>query len=85
MNHHPYKACLVDGCSEQTYGKPYCHKHAKNKGKVTLITSDQRRFMRSDCCDATCVDGPKHEYGKQYCTKCKAPCLWHPHTLRVAS
>jgi hypothetical protein len=73
----------VDGCTAQAYGKPYCHAHMKNKGKVTTITDAQRSHMRSDCCDAHCTDGPRHEYGKQYCSKCKAGCLWHPFTAMM--
>jgi len=79
--HHQHKACLVDGCTTPTYGKTYCRAHIKNKLKSVVITEDQRSHMRSDCCDAHCIDGTRHEYGKQYCVKCKAACLWHPSML----
>ncbi|MDD4319578.1 MAG: hypothetical protein PHW10_04630 [Candidatus Peribacteraceae bacterium] len=83
MQAKQHKACLVDGCTAPTYGKTYCHEHIKNKGKAAVITADQRLHMRSDCCEALCVDGPRHEYGKQYCAKCKAGCLWHPFTAMI--
>ena len=83
-NHQQHKSCLVDGCTAQTHGKTYCHAHIKNKGKVEVISDAQRSHMRSDCCNAPCLDGPRHEYGRQYCRKCKAGCCWHPHVLLAA-
>ena len=74
-------SCLVEGCTAQTYGKSYCRAHNKNRVKTVVISDEQRAHMRSDCCDAHCIDGTRHEYGKQYCTKCKGACLWHPHAL----
>ena len=73
----PYKACLVDGCTGRTYGKAYCRKHIKLKAKSVVYTVAQRAQMRSSCCNASCMEEKSHEYGKQYCTKCKQPCCWH--------
>jgi hypothetical protein len=70
--------CAVDGCTNHAHGKAYCHTHMKDKGKSTVITDAERLHMRSDCCEAACIDGPRHDYGKQYCAKCKQACCWHP-------
>ncbi|MEK7218189.1 MAG: hypothetical protein AAB728_01850 [Patescibacteria group bacterium] len=79
MPHPLRKCCLVEGCSAQTHGKPYCHAHGKDRGKTVLISTEQRARMRSDCCNAPVTDGQRHEYGRQYCLKCKGACCWHTH------
>ena len=78
MQQTKYKVCRVDGCTSKTYGKEYCHAHIKEHGRPAAITKEQRSLMRSDCCEGHCDDGERHEYGRQYCAKCKAACLWHP-------
>lgn len=35
--------------------------------------------MLSSCHKKEVKEGPQHGYGKQYCTKCFAPCLWKWH------
>ncbi len=48
------------------------------------MTPAQRRVLpaevllniRSLCCEAKCKAGPVHDYGEQYCSKCKEPCPW---------
>ncbi len=76
-----HKVCLVEGCKAPTHGKSYCRAHIKDKAKYMVISSDQRAHMRSNCCNARCTDGAPHEYGKQYCLRCKSPCIWHPSGL----
>ncbi|MEI8230405.1 MAG: hypothetical protein WCG83_04695 [Candidatus Peregrinibacteria bacterium] len=75
-----HKNCLVDGCTTPTHGKSYCRIHIKDRVKNMVITTEQRSHMRSDCCGALCTEGVQHEYGKQYCGKCKNGCVWAPGT-----
>ncbi|MDO8648787.1 MAG: hypothetical protein Q7R81_03305 [Candidatus Peregrinibacteria bacterium] len=82
--HTPHSSCLVDGCTANTYGKQYCRTHIKGNRTPVVITDEQRTHMRSDCCNAACADGKRHDYGKQYCAQCKQACCWHPNTLRAA-
>ncbi len=70
-----YETCLVAGCGKATQGKQYCSKHASPNQRRSLST-DLRALIRSECCDAKCTIGEVHEYGEQYCTKCKQPCCW---------
>lgn len=70
------KQCIVEGCHQQTRGKDYCGKHLKGKKVAVVISSEARRSMRSGCCSAACTQGKRHEYGEQYCAKCKEACSW---------
>ena len=74
MNYAKSKACLVEGCKGRTYGKTYCIKHFKQY--PVTISAQARLQMRSDCHNAPCVNGEKHEYGAQYCATCKEACQW---------
>ncbi len=69
-------ACLIKDCKGRTDGGNYCKKHIKGKKPPTVITAEARLFMRSQCCKAACEHGKRHEYGEQYCAKCKEPCEW---------
>lgn len=79
MHQFQYKSCTVAECDARPVrGKPYCHAHLKDQGKPKVISRDQRAKMRSDCCNAAVTEGEQHDYGKQYCDKCKHACCWHP-------
>ncbi len=68
--------CKVEGCKGQTRGKEYCGKHMRGKKVPVVITAAARLNMRSSCHNAACEHGEKHEYGQQYCSKCKQACQW---------
>ncbi|HBH19606.1 MAG TPA: hypothetical protein DEB30_05420 [Candidatus Peribacter riflensis] len=68
----------MNGCRSPSHGRSYCHKHAKiGRENGVVFTPEQRSHMRSLCCGAACTAGAQHEYGNQYCQKCKTACCWH--------
>ncbi|MFH0770801.1 MAG: hypothetical protein V1926_05525 [Candidatus Peregrinibacteria bacterium] len=69
-----HTTCKAQGCRSPSHGKLHCRRHALKE--ITVITPDQRAHMRSLCCSALCEAGKHHEYGNQYCGKCKEPCCW---------
>ncbi|MFA5799913.1 MAG: hypothetical protein WC840_03050 [Candidatus Peribacteraceae bacterium] len=70
--------CKVHGCRSPSQGKSYCRRHTpKGRAGGMVFTVERRSHMRSVCCNAACADGKQHEYGKQYCGRCKEPCCWH--------
>ncbi len=75
-------ACPIGQCGVATGGKPYCPKHMDVKERRKL-SSSLRSLIRSDCCEAACTQGDLHEFGEQYCTKCKKPCCWKTVMSRV--
>ena len=70
--------CGIEGCTAQTRGRHYCAKHLREKRLPQVISNEARLTMRSSCCNAACVEkeGEKHEYGKQFCSKCHEACQW---------
>lgn len=60
---------------KQVRGKLYCSKHLLTHGKQKM-TKETQALLRSHCCSAPCTVGVKHEYGEQYCAKCKLTCIW---------
>ena len=68
--------CIVEGCGKETKGKAFCTMHLKDKSRKLTVPAAQQKTLRSLCCDAVCTKGERHEYGEQYCGKCKEPCLW---------
>lgn len=70
------KNCEAEGCSmKQMRGKKYCNRHVAAYGKPKMTTATQA-LLRSNCCNASCTVGKKHEYGEQYCDKCTLMCIW---------
>lgn len=81
------KKCKIRGCKRPYYAKGFCQldylsdrrrqKAAKKASKQTpVVMSSSRYVMTSYCCRKPVQEGEQHEMGKQYCTKCKEPCLW---------
>lgn len=87
-----HERCTLAGCKSEHYAKGLCRYHyqrersrAKVEGRFGLARSTH---MLSECCRKPVKEGEPHEYGKQYCTACKSPCLWryaYPPRSRPAS
>lgn len=71
-----HNVCIAQGCGKQSHGKAYCAAHLKGKRPMSVIPPEVRSLIRSDCCEATCVSGVRHEYGEQYCKHCGEACRW---------
>ena len=70
------KNCTAEGCTlKQLKGKLFCGKHLPIHGRQKM-TKETQALVRSNCCNASCSVGEKHEYGEQYCNKCKLTCIW---------
>lgn len=71
------KNCAIEGCTDrQAPRKEYCWKHLNERKETAGITKEMRPHMKSSCCGVSCTQGEDHEYGKQYCNKCKQACMW---------
>lgn len=76
MMHSQKKTCEAEECAlKQVRGKVYCIKHLQTHGKQKM-TKETQTLLRSNCCNAPCTVGEKHEYGEQYCNKCSHTCIW---------
>ncbi len=67
--------CPAKGCGKPSHGKPYCLRHV-TAAQRRVLPQEVLRNIRSLCCEASCTSGPVHDYGEQYCSKCKEPCPW---------
>jgi hypothetical protein len=67
--------CLVADCGKVCDGRQYCKEHATPEQR-RAIKSHLRTLIVSDCCEAACTKGEGHDYGEQYCSKCKLACCW---------
>lgn len=88
------KHCKIRGCKRPYYAKGYCQldylaqrRRSKTQRKEAVKEGRAARSLRnyvmiSACCKRTVSEGAVHEYGKQYCDKCKEACLWS-YELRV--
>ena len=73
--HKKHVICRVIDCGKATDGKQYCVKNM-NIDERRKLPTDMRSTIRSACCGAKCTIGEPHEYGEQYCSKCKEACAW---------
>ncbi|MDD5025863.1 MAG: hypothetical protein PHH13_00640 [Candidatus Peribacteraceae bacterium] len=80
MHATKHSSCTVEGCGKPSLGKAYCNMHMKEvrKGKkphavAPLVLGP---LVHSNCCNAQCFNGKRHEYGEQYCKKCGEACCW---------
>jgi hypothetical protein len=73
--HKKHVICRVIDCGKATDGKQYCVK-LMNIDERRKLPTDMRATIRSSCCGAKCTVGEAHEYGEQYCSKCKQACAW---------
>ena len=62
--------------NRHSQGRSYGPRQFRGPKPAVVITKEIRATMRSSCCQAGCVAGEKHEYGEQYCAKCKQACQW---------
>lgn len=71
------KNCTAEGCGHKpARGKRLCIQHLNELKEKQKMTPAMQMLIRSNCCSAGCVIGVKHEYGEQYCKKCKEGCVW---------
>jgi len=79
------KICDAEGCGlKPLRGKSYCSKHLATHGKQKM-TKEMQLMLRSACCNVACTVGERHEYGEQYCSRCKQGCIWKMPASSAAS
>lgn len=73
--------CTIKNCSGKHVAKGLCGKHYQQYRTEHMMSMPRRKnTLLSVCCSKEIYEGPAHDYGKQYCSKCKEPCYWKSST-----
>ncbi len=73
--------CTMKDCGADHYAKGLCRAHYQKQRSKSIdqkmgMKPRKKRMMLSVCCSKETMEGPAHDYGSQYCGKCKQPCYW---------